>query len=201
MNRIERALAALALGTLIAGTAVSAQDAAKPEVVQPDVYIDYDRQASLSRFKTFAVVEPKGDESMAERLPIAHRHLIGAIRKRLLSAGRLTEDRESPDVYISYRVASKEGMSLDSDKYSTGPGWRGGYYWAGASWGVASAPVDTYPVGTMVIDAWDARQKRLVWRGLATETISGDPKKVNKTIDSALDKVVKKWESMRAEGK
>jgi hypothetical protein len=53
----------------------------------------------------------------------------------------------------------------------------------------------------MVIDAWDARQKRLVWRGLATETISGDPKKVNKTIDSALDKVVKKWESMRAEGK
>jgi len=200
MNHFGKLLPALVVAA-IAGAAVARDDAAK-DVVTQDVYIDYDRTARLSGFRTFAVAEPPGDESLEQSAPVTHRHLLGAIRKRLLSAGRLTEDRASPDIYVTYRVATKEAMSMGTTTgYETGPGWRGGYYWAGASWGISNAPADAYDVGTLVIDAWDAKEKRAVWRGVATDTISADPKKANKSIDSALDKLMKKWESMRAEGK
>ena len=203
MNSIGKLAAAFLVAALVATTAAADKKNAAAEEVDPqNVYIDYDRTARLSGFKTFAVATPQGDESLEQSSPVTHRHLLGAIRKRLLSAGRLTENTASPDIYVTYRVATKEAMSMSTTPgYETGPGWRGGYRWAGASWGVSSAPADAYDVGTLVIDAWDAKQKRAVWRGVATDTISADPKKANKSIDSALDKLMKKWESMRAEGK
>ena len=201
MKRYRKHLFVLVFGSLVA-VAAAAQDAAAKDAVTQDVYIDYDRNARLSGFKTFAMAEPQADESLEQSAPITHRHLLGAIRKRLLSAGRLTENTASPDIYVTYRVATKEAMSMSTTPgYETGPGWRGGYRWAGASWGVASAPADVYDQGTLVIDAWDAKEKKAVWRGVATGTITADPKKANKSIDSALDKMLKKWESMRAEGK
>jgi hypothetical protein len=203
MSRIESFAAAFAVVALVAATAAAdkKKDAAT-EVDAQKVYIDYDRTARLSGFKTFAVAAPQGEESLEQSAPVTHRHLLGAIRKRLLSAGRLTEDTKSPDIYVTYRVATKEAMSMSATPgYETGPGWRAGYYWAGASWGVSSTPADAYDMGTLVIDAWDAKAKRAVWRGVATETITADPKKASKSIDGALDKLMKKWESMRAEGK
>jgi hypothetical protein len=200
MNSIGRLYSAFVLAALLAGIAV-AQDAAPKDAASQDVYIDYDRAASLSRFKTFAIAEPQADESLAQRSPTAHRHLLGAIRKRLLAAGRLTENTASPDVYVTYRVSSKEDTSLSTTAYSTGPGWRGGYYWAGDGWGMSKETVDTYTAGTLVIDAWDAKEKRAVWRGVATDTVPADLQKVDKKVDTALDRLMKKWEAMRAEGK
>ena len=203
MNPIRRLATAFLVAALVAATAAADKKKDAADEVDPQkVYIDYDRTARLSGFKTFAVASPPADESLEKGAPVTHRHLLGAIRKRLLSAGRLTEDTGSPDIYVTYRVATKESMSMGTTPgYETGPGWRGGYYWAGASWGVSNAPADAYDVGTLVIDAWDAKEKRAVWRGVATDTISADPKKANKSIDGALDKLMKKWESMRAEGK
>jgi hypothetical protein len=203
MISIARLSVAFLIATLVAATAAAAdKDAAAKDVVTQNVSIDYDRTARLSGFKTFAMAEPQGDESLRQSAPVTHRHLIGAIRKRLLAAGRLTENTASPDIYVTYRVATKESMSMSTTPgYETGPGWRGGYRRAGESWGLSSAPADAYDPGTLVIDAWDAKEKRAVWRGVATDTITGDPKKVNKSIDGALDKLMKKWESMRAEGK
>jgi hypothetical protein len=202
MNRIGKLAAAFLVAALMAAAAAADKKDAANEVDPQKVYIDYDRTARLSGFKTFAVAVPQGDESLEQSAPVTHRHLLGAIRKRLLSAGRLTEDTSSPDIYLTYRVATKEAMSMSTTSgYETGPGWRAGYYWAGVSWGVSSTPADAYDVGTLVIDAWDAKAKRAVWRGVATDTISADPKKTNKSIDTALDRMVKKWESMRAEGK
>ena len=92
-------------------------------------------------------------------------------------------------------------MSINATGYTTGPGWRGGYYWAGGGWGMSKDTVDTYTVGTLVIDAWDAKEKRAVWRGVATDTVPADLQKVDKKVDIALDRLMKKWEAMRAEGK
>jgi hypothetical protein len=204
MNPILRRLAAalLVAGLVAATAAADKKNEAAGEVDPQKVYIDYDRTARLSSFKTFAVATPQREESLEQSAPVTHRHLLGAIRKRLLSAGRLTEDTSSPDIYVTYRVATKDAMSMNTTPgYETGPGWRAGYYWAGASWGVSSTPADAYEVGTLVIDAWDAKAKRAVWRGVATDTITADPKKANKSIDGALEKLMKKWENMRAEGK
>jgi len=55
--------------------------------------------------------------------------------------------------------------------------------------------------GTLVVDAWDAETKELVWRGTATNiTVVDNPDKMQKKVDSALEKIVKKWQSMKEKG-
>jgi hypothetical protein len=90
---------------------------------------------------------------------------------------------------------------MNKTEYTTGPGWGGGYYWAGVGWGNASNTVTTYTVGTLVIDIWDARARRLVWRGIANGVVPASPERGLKKIDAALDRLVEKWHTMRAQGK
>jgi hypothetical protein len=183
--------AALAAGMLLAGAAPA----------PPEVSIDYDRSARLVGYKTYAIESPIGDVSLVERAPAVHRHLLRALEKRIDAGGRLTEAATAPDLYVTYRVASTAETDMRATEHATGPGWSGGYYWAGAGWGVATRTVSSYPVGTLVIDIWDAEAKRTVWRGIAHSVVPDPPEKGLKKIDAALDKMVEKWHSMRAQGK
>jgi hypothetical protein len=45
----------------------------------------------------------------------------------------------------------------------------------------------------MVVDLFDAKTKRLVWRGIATDTISSDPQKNAMKIEKAVEKMFKKF--------
>ena len=175
--------------------------AAKPTPTPEKVYIDYDRKASLVRYKTYAIEEPSSDVSLEQRAPIAHRHLLKAIKKRIDAGGRLTETATAPDVYVTYRVANTEETDMTTTEYATGPGWGGGYYWSGIGWGAASETVTSYSVGTLVIDIWDAESKRAVWRGIVDGVVPSTPERGLKKIDAALDKLVEKWRTMRAQGK
>jgi hypothetical protein len=190
MKRLVRLVATVATGSVIAGAAAA-----------QEVFIDYDRSVSLTRYKTYAVAEPPGEESLAQRSPLAHQHLLKAIKKRIEAGGRLTENTADPDLYVTYRVANEEGASMTTSGYATGPRWSGGYYWAGVGWGATTSTVSTYTVGTLVIDIWDAEAKRAVWRGVARDAVPADVPKGIKKIDAVLDKLMEKWHSMRAQGK
>jgi len=190
MKRISKVAITFGAAVLIAAAA-GAQKA----------YIDYDHTANLSSYKTFAIAEPKGENSLAERSPLAHQHILAELKKRILAAGNLKESTTDPDLYVTYSVASKEEMSMSTSGYAMGPGWGGGYYWAGGGWGSTTTTVNTYTIGTIVVDIWDAKAKRAVWRGVASDTVPENPQKGIKKIDKALDKLVKKWQTMRAEGK
>lgn len=70
-----------------------------------------------------------------------------------------------------------------------GWGWRG---WGGP--GIATTSVYTYPVGTLVVDLFDAQTKQLVWRASATDTLSRtDPIKNDEKIDKAAMKMFKDY--------
>jgi hypothetical protein len=78
-----------------------------------------------------------------------------------------------------------------------GYGYGGGYYGRGAgmgmSMGTSTSRVVTYDKGTLIIDIWDADEKKLVWRGSTTDTVSDNPKKMEKRLKKMLDKLVKVW--------
>jgi Domain of unknown function (DUF4136) len=48
-------------------------------------------------------------------------------------------------------------------------------------------------VGTMVIDVFDAKSKKLVFRGKASDDISDKPEKNAKKIDKAVQKMFKNF--------
>ena len=49
--------------------------------------------------------------------------------------------------------------------------------------------VDSHVAGTLVLDLVDARENRIVWRAIATATVSGNPKKARGRIPSVVRKM------------
>jgi hypothetical protein len=56
---------------------------------------------------------------------------------------------------------------------------------------MASTHVDTYTVGTLVIDLFDSRTKQLVWRGWASDALPDNPQKETKRLDKDIEKLFK----------
>lgn len=161
------------------------------------VFIDYDHEYDFDSIKTFAWANT-GETSLEDADPLLHSRLVNGIEYYLAQAG-YAENKENPDIYVTYHTSTKEEMSLNTTSfgygYPGGWGWGGygGYYggWGGGI-GTSTTTVSKYEVGTLVVDAWDAETKNLVWRGTATNiTVSDNPQKMEKRIDKALAKIVK----------
>jgi hypothetical protein len=53
----------------------------------------------------------------------------------------------------------------------------------------ATTYVENYTVGTLVVDMFDSRTKRLIWRGSASDVVSGKPEKDEKKLNEAVSKM------------
>ena len=53
--------------------------------------------------------------------------------------------------------------------------------------------MDTYEEGTLVVDLFDMSDKRVVWRGVASETVSDNPEKNSKKVQKAVEKMFKQF--------
>jgi Domain of unknown function (DUF4136) len=54
-------------------------------------------------------------------------------------------------------------------------------------------PSNTIPKGTLIVDLMDPNQKQLIFRGIATDTLSDKPEQNAKKIDSAVRKIFEKY--------
>lgn len=59
----------------------------------------------------------------------------------------------------------------------------------GGGFGSATTTEQTYEVGTLVIDIFDARTKEAVWRGTSSKTLSGNPQKNAAYLNKAVVKM------------
>ena len=164
------------------------------------VYIDYDETADFSSYKTFAWVKTP-EVSIQDGSPLMHSRIKNAIEYQLTTGG-LIEDAENPDLYVTYHGESEEEVRVDTQDwgYGYGRGWRWDPYWGGRGFGRTTTNVHTYDVGTLIIDIWDAKEKRLIWRGAATKTIPSNPEKQAKLIDEAVAKIARQWEKKYGRG-
>ena len=165
------------------------------------VYIDHDTNYDFGSVKTFAWA-PTPETSVESSNPLLHSRIVADITKYMIEGG-LSEVQDNPDIYVTYHGSSKEEMSISTSSFGYGypGGWGyggygyGGYhgYGWGGSMGTSTSTVSTYEVGTLIVDAWDADSKELVWRGTAGGImITENATKMSKRIDKALQKIVKK---------
>ena len=73
--------------------------------------------------------------------------------------------------------------TMPQQKLETFYGGYGGWGWGG--WGPVEE-VRTYLKGTVIVDLFDAKTKKLVWRGVGSETVSDHPEKNRERIDKAI---------------
>ena len=183
--KIHRLLILLVVFTVITATPALAQK----------VYVDYDRATAFSQYRTFQFKETREDlRNYSETL---HRRVVNSLRNYIREGGMQEVDSD-PDVYIAYYTADQGNLRLVlSDlEYTYGPDFSLGSYWEG---GVGTRNLENFSFneGTLIIDAWDAREKKLIWRGIGTAAMAKKkPEKNEKKLDRALEKIMKRWDEM-----
>jgi hypothetical protein len=177
--------------------------AATPSLAQK-VIIDYAHDYDWDSVKTYQYVETKETDSsdtlMADRI-------TSMIRKEL-EEGRLQEVEENPDIFITYHITTEDYQVLNTSSFGYGGyggGW-GGWGYGGGYGGVGMASstttVSNYTEGTLIIDAYDSKEKKMIWRGSGTVTIKAKPEKQIKQVDKILTKMGARWDKiLRGMGK
>lgn len=167
---------------------------ATPALAQK-VYVDYDRATAFSQYRTFQFRETREDlRNYSETL---HRRVVDGLRSYIKEGGMEEVDAD-PDIYIAYYTADQGNLRLVlSDlEYTYGRDFSLGSYWEG---GVGTRNLENFSFneGTLIIDAWDAKEKKLVWRGIGTAAMAKKkPDKNEKKLDRALEKIMNRWDEM-----
>jgi len=143
------------------GFAVILVLAAVPAMAQK-VNIDYAHEFDFDAVKTFQYVST--DESNSKNELMARR-IEDMIKKELVEGG-LAEVQENPDLFVTYHVTTEERTTYSTSSFGYGGTW-GGYYGWGGYPGMTSSTTTAhnYTDGTLIIDAYDAQEKKMVWRG------------------------------------
>lgn len=150
-----------------------------------EVKTDYDHGFNFSQLHTFAV---KIGTSWGN--PLTEQRVKQTVSNALVKKGwSPATDEASADALVVIHGASQTKKSLDT--FYSGGAW-GGWGWGGAP-GMATTNVTEYQVGTMVVDIFDAKNKKLVFRGVGQDELSDKPEKNQKKVEKATEKMFKNF--------
>jgi len=168
------------------------------------VTIDYAHGFDFDSVTTFQYVDT--EESNIKDNPMMGDRVVSMIKQELREGG-LQEVQENPDLYVTYHFTSEERKQLSTT--SMGMGGYGGYWddwggwggyggFGGPMMGSSTTQEYSYEEGTLVIDAYDSKEKKMVWRGSGTVTVKEKPEKQVKQVENILKKLGKKWDKILA---
>ena len=185
----------------VLGCAVLVMLIAAPGLAQK-VTIDYAHGFDWDSVTTFQYVDT-ADSNIKDNQMMADR-VASMIRKEMREGG-LREVGENPDLFITYHFTSEERKSYNTT--TMGYGGYGGYWDGWGGWGdpfggpmmgTSTTREYSYEEGTLVIDAYDSKEKKMVWRGSGTVTVKSKPEKQIKQVDKILKKLGNKWDKILA---
>jgi hypothetical protein len=146
------------------------------------VTTDYAKDTDFAQYKTFMwIKEPKTAD------PLVKQRVMADVNSALAGSGLQLVTTDA-DLCVAAHAATKQEHTLNTFYNGFGGGWR----WGGG-FGSATTTTDTYQVGTLVVDIFDARTKNAIWRGTATKTLSGNPQKNAASLNQAVVKMFKSF--------
>jgi hypothetical protein len=141
-----------------------------------DVKTDYDHHANFAQFHTYYW------EKVQTTDPLWQSRIEEAVDRDLQSKG-WQRVNSGGDVAIT-----AVGSAHNQKEYQTFYNGMGGWRWGG--FGDTTTTVENYPVGSLVLDFYDAHSKQLIWRGVSQDSLSTNPDKNEKKLDKAVDKML-----------
>ena len=170
--------------------------AATPALAQK-VTIDYAHEFDFGGVETFQYVDT--EESNAAN-PMMHERIVAMIGKELVEGG-LTEVSENPDILVTYHVTTEEQTTYTTSSFGYGGYWGGWNRWGyryGPTMASSTTTARNYTEGTLIIDAYDSAEKKMIWRGTGTVTVKAKPEKQVKQVEKILAKLGDKWDKIIA---
>jgi hypothetical protein len=144
-----------------------------------DVKTDYDHHADFSKYHTYYWQKIKTTD------PLWESRIQSAVDHALQEKGWQRVDQNG-DVAVA-----AVGSARNQKEYQTFYDGMGGWRWGG--FGETTTQVQNYPVGALVLDLYDTQTKQLVWRGVASDSLSQKPEQNEKKLDKAVDKMLKNF--------
>jgi len=141
-----------------------------------DVKTDYDHHANFLQYHTYSWAKVKTSD------PLWESRIQEAVDKDLQAKGWQKVDNGG-DVALT-----AVGSAHNEKEYQTFYDGMGGWRWGG--FGETTTQVENYPVGSLVLDMYDAHNKQLIWRGVASQSLSDKPEKNEQKLDKAVNKIL-----------
>src|SRR5262249_47007907 len=118
------------------------------------VKVDYDRDVDFSKFNTYAWQENRSGAN-----PLVDKRIVNAIDTQLAAKG-WTSVESPPNALVTYHAAIDGRRQLNA--WGRGPRWSG----------VGTITEEMIYTGQIVVDISEATSGQLIWRGLASTTVS-----------------------------
>jgi hypothetical protein len=148
----------------------------------PTTNSDYNPATNFAQYHSFGFM---ATEQIAD--PMVDSRIKSAITAALTSKGWTLND-QNPDVWVVPHVQLSEQTQLNT--YNTGWGYG---RWGGM--GTTQTTVEKIPIGTAIIDLVDAKQKQMIWRGTASNTINqkDSPEQKQAAVNQAMTQLFKNF--------
>ncbi len=179
----------IVLAALIAGACSSVK-----------VTSDYDKTADFSKYKTFTYYG-WADNSDKILTQFDKTRIEKAFRDELANRGwTVTEANGDAIVSLYIVVDQKTSFTSYTDHYNTGiyggvydPIYGYGYargYGTGMGTSTTTTTQHDYEVGTLIIDVFDAKEKKQIWQGVGKGTVSENTSKREERINKAVSEIM-----------
>jgi hypothetical protein len=157
------------------------------------VKIDFDRNFDFSKIHSYQWrTHPIFDKhpEVRDRYSTAIQLVMNATNKQLMKKGYQPVSY-TPDVFLTFFVTAKDVMNTYTDMISPSGTWYGWYGWyVPPVWTVTRT--EQYLEGTLLMDMVDPKDKQLIWRGSATDSVK-DFRNRDKNVDAAVKKIFSKF--------
>ncbi len=143
------------------------------------VKTDYDHNANFQQYKTYSW------EKVQTQDPLMVDRIKDAVNRALAAKG-WTQVGSGGEVCVMAIEITQNQQTLNTFY----DGFGGGRRWGGfGGFGDATTTTQTYQVGSLVVDLFDAKSKNLLWRGSSSDTLSNNADKNTKNLDKGVQKM------------
>lgn len=166
---IGRRTLAIALASLLAACA-------SPVTVKTD----FDAKADFSGYRSYSwITQSAGDGTLVPQ------SIIQGIDTRLQARGwkRVADG----DVHVAAHVTTRDGQTYNT--FYSGIGHDLTWLGFGPVPDSVTMSTDPYRAGTLVIDMFDGKSRRAIWRANAAGVLPDDPSRLDASVQSTLDRM------------
>jgi len=153
--------------------------ASAPLYAQKVTY-DWDKDVDFSPYRTYKWAEVSGGRASNQ---LTHERIIGDINVQLQAKNLTLSTEDEADLYVTYQVITDKSGQVTS--FNPDGQWRPGL---GSSGNPSKPTAGTSAKGSLIIDIYDHKMKKLIWRG----TVSGafeSREEVNYKVSKGLSKL------------
>ena len=160
---------AVAFAILLAGTCAMAQQ----------VSVNYNHNANFAQYHTYAWGSNNTNQIQNSILAqVAQQDIEAAMQQKGLQK---VPESQNPDLILAASGGEREQTSYNA------------WGMRGIGGGMGGISPEQNVLTTMVVSLYDVKEKELVWRGIAQDTLSNNGNKNQKEVHNAVNKMFKQW--------